>query len=114
MTKLLIDVADLDAVQASLQAAFRSEPQGCRYTFHSEEALLTTLSPNRWGIIKALTGAGPLEMGELARRVGRDVDSVHADAETMVKMRTHRPERRRKAASTCDEVRVSLVYQAAA
>ena len=38
MTTLIIDVADLDAVKASLRAAFRGEPQGCRYTFHSEEA----------------------------------------------------------------------------
>jgi hypothetical protein len=48
MTTLIIDVADLDTVKASLRAAFRGEPQGCRYTIQSEEALLTTLNPNRW------------------------------------------------------------------
>jgi len=30
------------------------------------------LNPNRWAILKALTGAGPLGVRELARRVGRD------------------------------------------
>jgi predicted transcriptional regulator len=114
MTALIIDVADLDAVKASLQAAFRGEPQGYRYTFHSEEALLTTLNPNRWGILKSLTGAGPLEERELARRVGRDVDSVHADAETMVKSGLIDRRDDGKLHLPYDEVRVSLVCQAAA
>lgn len=114
MATLVIDVADLDTVKASLRAAFRGEPQGFRYTFHSEEAILTTLNPNRWGILKALTGAGPLGMNEIARRVGRDVDSFHADAETMVKCGLIDRSDDGKLHLPYDEVRVSLVCQAAA
>lgn len=114
MTTLIIDVADLDAVKASLRAAFRGEPQGCRYTFHSEEAILAMLTPNRWRILKALTGAGPLELGQRARRVGRDRDSVHADAETMVKCGLIDRSDDAKLHLPYDEVHVSLVCQAAA
>jgi predicted transcriptional regulator len=114
MTTLIIDVAGLNTVKGSLEAVFRGEPQGCRYTFHSEEALLTTLNPNRWGILKALTGAGPLGMGEIARRVGRDVDSVHADAATLVKCGLIDRSDDGKLHLPYDEVRVSLVCQAAA
>lgn len=84
MTTLIIDVADLEAVKASMKAAFRGEPQGCSYSFRSEERLLSTLNPNRWAIVKALTGAGPLGVRELARRVGRDIKGVHTDAQTLV------------------------------
>jgi predicted transcriptional regulator len=114
MTTLLIDVADLAAVKASLEAAFRGEPQGCRYTFHSEEPLLRTLTPNRWSILKALTGAGPLEQREPAHRLGRDLNGMHADAEALVECGLI--DRTADGAPNLpyDEVRVSLVCQAAA
>ena len=68
MTTLTIDVADLATVKASMKAAFRGVPQDCTYSFASEEQLLTTLNANRWAILKALTGAGPLGVRALARR----------------------------------------------
>lgn len=46
--------------------------------------MLRTLNPNRWAIIETLTGAGPLGVRELARRVGRDVKGVHTDAQALV------------------------------
>jgi predicted transcriptional regulator len=36
-------------------------------------------SEKRWGIIQGMTGAGPLSIRELARRIGRDVRAVHSD-----------------------------------
>ncbi|MFP4063345.1 MAG: hypothetical protein ACLFNA_10655 [Halochromatium sp.] len=56
MATLTIGVSDLDAVKDRMKAAFRGEQQGCRFTFLSEEALLAMLNPNRWAILKALTG----------------------------------------------------------
>ncbi|MDR2213065.1 MAG: hypothetical protein LBE21_05500, partial [Pseudomonadales bacterium] len=41
------------------------------------------LSPNRWSIIEALTGAGPMGVRELARKLERDVKGVHTDAQTL-------------------------------
>lgn len=44
---------------------------------------MRTLNPNRWGLIEALTGAGPLDIRELARRVNREVKGVHTDAQAL-------------------------------
>jgi predicted transcriptional regulator len=78
---LIIDVAAADDVKERMKDAFRGikdvTPQ---YTFLSPESLLTTLTAKRWALIEALTGAGPLSVRELARRVGRDVKGVHTDA----------------------------------
>ncbi|MEY6432601.1 transcriptional regulator [Thioalkalicoccus limnaeus] len=84
MTTLTIDVADLETVKASVKAAFRGELQGCRYSFRTEERLLATLSPNRWAILCALTGAGPLGAREVARRVERDIKGVHSDLQVLL------------------------------
>ena len=37
------------------------------------------LSPKRFEIIRAMAGAGPLSIREIARRVGRDFKGVHTD-----------------------------------
>jgi predicted transcriptional regulator len=67
-----------------VQAAERSEPQPPGFSFRSDEELLDTLTGNRFAILKALCGAGPVGVRELARRVGRDVRAVHADAKRLV------------------------------
>ena len=85
MATLIIEVSDLDNVKDRLNAAFRGEPQGCRYSFRSEEHLLSTLNPHRWGILKVLTGAVPLGVRELARRVGRDIKGVHTDTQVLTR-----------------------------
>lgn len=66
-----------------VQAVERGEPQPAGYSFPTHEDLLDTLTGNRWAILKALAGAGPLGVRELARRVGRDVRAVHADAQRL-------------------------------
>ena len=58
MTTLTIEVASQDGLNARiLHAAARGEPCGPGYVFATEADLLATLSPNRWAIVKALTGA---------------------------------------------------------
>jgi predicted transcriptional regulator len=114
MTTLIIDVSNLNAVKARLDAAFRGEPQTNRYSFRSEERLLSTLSPNRWAIVKALTGSEPLGVRELARRVGRDVKGVHTDAKLLVQCGLIDKTDDGKLHLPYDEVRVELVCQAAA
>jgi predicted transcriptional regulator len=82
---LTIGVGTPDDAKARLKAAFRGKADATsRYTFLSRDSLLRTLTANRWGLIEALTGAGPLGVRELARRVGRDVKGVHTDAQTLV------------------------------
>ncbi|NEV60667.1 transcriptional regulator [Thiorhodococcus minor] len=114
MTTLTIDVADLDSVKDSMKAAFRGEPQGCSYSFRSEERLLSILTANRWAILKALTGAGPLGVRELARRVGRDVKGVHTDTQLLANCGLIDKTEDGKLHLPYDEVRVQLVAKAAA
>jgi predicted transcriptional regulator len=66
------------------ELATRTKAATPRYTFQTPEAMARLLTPPRWNILQALTGAGPLGVRELARRVGRDVKDVHRDAEALV------------------------------
>lgn len=52
--------------------------------FADERALWRTLTPLRWDILKVMTGAGPLALREIARRVGRDVRGVHANVHALL------------------------------
>ncbi len=52
--------------------------------FVDERALWRTLTPLRWDILKVMTGAGPLALREIARRVARDVRGVHADVHSLL------------------------------
>ena len=52
--------------------------------FPDEQTLWRTLTPLRWAILKAMTGAGSLALRELARRVGRDVRGVHTDVHALL------------------------------
>ena len=42
------------------------------------------MNANRWSLLEALAGTGPLGVRELARRVDRDVKGVHTDATALV------------------------------
>ena len=42
------------------------------------------LSPKRLEIVRAMAGAGPLSIREIAGRVGRDFKGVHSDATLLV------------------------------
>lgn len=79
-----IGVSTLEAVKVRLAAAFRGEPQSAHISFASPELLWQVLTQKRWEIIRTMTGAGPLAIREVARRVGRDVKAVHGDVTTLI------------------------------
>ena len=113
MTTVTIEVASIEATKRRTKAAFRGEPQGCFITFPSHEDLWATLTGNRWGIIKVMTGAGPLGVRELARRVGRDVKGVHTDAQALVACGVLDKTDDGKLVFPYDEVRMEIVLKAA-
>ncbi|MDR2012239.1 MAG: transcriptional regulator [Rhodanobacter sp.] len=83
-TTLTIGVSGLDEVKRRMKTAFHGKAEVTpRYTFQSAQAMARTLTPNRWGLIVAMAGAGPLGVRELARRVGRDVKGVHTDTQAL-------------------------------
>lgn len=55
-----------------------------RITFRSPASMARVLTPTRWDIVQAMTGAGPLGVRELARRLERDVKGVHTDLNALV------------------------------
>jgi predicted transcriptional regulator len=85
MKTVIIEVKPPDQSFAEMrQAAKSGKPdKHARISFVSFELLWKMLTPNRWGLVEALTGAGPLGVRELARRVKRDVSAVHADAQAL-------------------------------
>ncbi len=84
MTTINIVVETTEETKRRMKAALRGQQQGFWYSFDTRSDLLRTLNPNRWALIEALTGQGPMGVRELARRVDRDVKGVHTDAQALV------------------------------
>lgn len=63
----------------------RKSARSARISFASPELLWKVLTAKRWELLKALCGAGPVSIREAARRVGRDVKSVHGDITALLK-----------------------------
>ena len=78
-------MANSDAVERRVRRAFRGEKQGVFISFASPELLWKVITPKRWEVLCAMTGAGPLAIREVARRVQRDVKSVHGDIQALIK-----------------------------
>jgi predicted transcriptional regulator len=65
---------------AILQAVKTGKPEpAARLDFRNLEDALHLLTEKRWHILKEMTGAGPLAIREIARRMKRDVRAVHSD-----------------------------------
>jgi predicted transcriptional regulator len=84
MKTVTLGVAKRDAVTDRFLNAMKGKAQGACITFASPELLFQTLTQLRWNIIQSITGAGPLSIREISRRVGRDVKSVHRDVHALL------------------------------
>jgi len=84
MNIVTIEVASLDKTRKRLRSAFDAKPQGNFISFPSPEALWKTFTPKRWEVIREMTGAGPMAIRELARRLDRDVRAVHSDVHALL------------------------------
>ncbi|MBK1632164.1 hypothetical protein CKO31_15745 [Thiohalocapsa halophila] len=84
MQTLTIEVAsEQEALAQAIAAIESNQPLPPRYLFDSDEALLNTLSGNRFAILKALSRAGAMSIAELARCMQRDRAEVRADTERL-------------------------------
>ncbi len=85
MKTVMLGVASREeASRRFVQAMESGKPQGNFISFESPGLLWKMLTPKRWDILKAMTGAGPLSIREAARRVGRDVKAVHGDVQALL------------------------------
>lgn len=84
MTTVTLSVASRDDVTKRALAAFNGEKQEARITFSSVELLWQTMTSKRWDLLKVMTGQGAMSMREAARKVQRDVKSVHGDIHVLL------------------------------
>jgi predicted transcriptional regulator len=81
MKTVTLDVRSPSDVMADFSQAWKSGKgqKTARISFSSPELLWKVLTAKRWELLKALCGAGPVSIREVARRVNRDVKAVHSD-----------------------------------
>lgn len=85
MSTVMLGVASREALSRRfIRAMETGEPAGAFISFESPALLWKMLTPKRWDILKAMTGAGPLSIRETARRVERDVKAVHGDIQALL------------------------------
>jgi len=85
MAAVTIGIADLDETKSRMLRAFGGQKEGAFISFATVELLWKVITPKRWEVLRAMTGAGPLAIREVARRVERDVKSVHGDVSALLK-----------------------------
>jgi predicted transcriptional regulator len=79
MRTVILGVSTRKKSRKRLIEAFKGKQQGSFISFESPELLFKVLSGKRWDLIKVMTGAGPMSIREVARRLDRDVKAVHGD-----------------------------------
>jgi predicted transcriptional regulator len=84
MKTVTLQVATRNEVKRRALDAFKGRKFGNRISFASPELLFRIMTTKRWQLIRAMTGAGPLTIREVARRVKRDVKAVHGDVHMLL------------------------------
>ena len=73
MKTVTLEVASKEDVTRRALDAFRGEKRRTRISFATPGLLWKVFTAQRWELLKAMAGQGPLTIREVARRVGRDV-----------------------------------------
>jgi predicted transcriptional regulator len=113
MTTVTIGVASEAETRSRMLRAFQGEAQGTRLSFANVELLWKVIAPKRWELLRSMAGAGPLGIREIARRVGRDVKSVHGDIQVLLRAGIVERTTDRRVAFHYDRVHVDFVMRAA-
>ena len=86
MKTVILDVATRQQVgEDFIRACEAGAPKKeARISFETPELLWKVLTARRWELLKSLCGVGPVSIREAARRVGRDVKTVHGDVTALL------------------------------
>lgn len=86
MTTVVFNIQTLDSALSDFAEAWKKgQADGVAHIgFESWELMHKVLSPKRLDIVRAMAGAGPLSIREIARRVGRDFKGVHSDVQVLI------------------------------
>jgi predicted transcriptional regulator len=115
MTTVTLDVRSLNESLADFAQSWKSRgaEDSARISFASPDLLWKVLTAKRWALLKAMAGQGPMTLRESARRVGRDVKAVHADAHALLNAGVIRRNDDGKIEFPFDSVRVEFMLNAA-
>ena len=79
-----LTVAPRSELAARMGAALAGRRTAPRIAIASVDLLNRICAPKRLALLRAMAGAGPLPVREVARRVDRDVKAVHRDMAALV------------------------------
>lgn len=113
MSTVTIGISSKGDTKSRMLRAFQGKVQGTRISFANVELLWKVITPKRWEVLRAMTGAGPLSIREVARRVERDVKSVHGDVQALLKAGVLDRAENGRIVFPYDEVHVDFVLRAA-
>jgi predicted transcriptional regulator len=116
MKTVVFNIQTLDAALADFGRAWKSGKNDAtaQIGFQSWELMHKVLSPKRLEIIRAMTGAGPLSIREVARRVGRDFKGVHSDMTLLAQSGVIDRDERGRFVFPYDKIHVDFEISAAA
>jgi predicted transcriptional regulator len=116
MKTVVFSIRSLEASLADFSSAWKSgtPDQTAHIGFATWELMHKVLSPKRLEIIRTLTGAGPLGIREVARRVGRDFKGVHSDLTLLVEAGVVDRDERGKVVFPYERIHVDFEIPAAA
>ena len=86
MKTIVVDVCTLEESLDDFKRVWETgiADHNPRLSFVSWALLHKVLAPARIDILRAMGGAGPLSIREVARRVGRDFKGVHTDITSLI------------------------------
>jgi predicted transcriptional regulator len=113
MHTVTLEVSSREEANHRFLRAFEGESQGELISFETPALLFKVLTQKRWELLSVMTGAGPLTLREVARRVGRDVKAVHGDAHALLDVGILRRTDEGRIVFPFEAVRVNFVLQAA-
>ena len=65
MRTVIFDISSFAEVERRARDAFKGKKQGARISFATPELLFRVMTANRWEIIRAMAGAGPMALRRL-------------------------------------------------
>ena len=113
MKMVTLQVTKLGDVKQRAQEAFKGGKQGARISFASPELLFRLMTAKRWELIRAMAGAGPLSIREVARRLDRDVKAVHGDVHALLNCGILQKDDRGLVVFPFDAIHVDVMLRAA-
>jgi predicted transcriptional regulator len=113
MTTVTMGISSAEDAKTRTRRAFQGKEQGAFIGFSTAELLWKVITPKRWEVLRAMTGTGPIAIREVARRVERDVKSVHGDIQALLKAGVLDRAENGRIQFPYDEIHVDFVLRAA-